>query len=91
MGNILGSCCFNVAIISLLTQIKPKQNPPQVEGSPAHMLSSGFGVCMISCVLLMIAMVEHVGVNSSAANVTEWSFAAMVAAAGRRKEASCAS
>jgi len=51
MGDALGSCVFNLAIIALLDVMTPNE-PIQVKLGPANLLTAGFSIVVISAVLV---------------------------------------
>lgn len=50
MGDVLGSCVFNLTIIALLDFMTPGE-PLRIRLGPGHLISAGFGVVLIGIVL----------------------------------------
>lgn len=50
MGDVLGSCVFNLAIIALIDFMTPGE-PMRIKLGTGHLISAGFGVVLISIVL----------------------------------------
>ncbi len=51
LGDALGSCVFNLAIIALIDFMTPKE-PMQVKLGPGNLLTAGFSIIIISTVLV---------------------------------------
>ena len=56
VGDILGSCMFNLLILSMMDAISGKQAPLSARASPGHALAIGFG-----CILVGVAGIGIVG------------------------------
>jgi cation:H+ antiporter len=50
VGDILGSCAFNLGILALLDAFTPKHKPLLGLASPTHMLNAGLGIILIAMV-----------------------------------------
>lgn len=50
VGDILGSCAFNLGILSMMDVFTPKNHPLFLKTSRNHVLIAGFGIIMISLV-----------------------------------------
>jgi cation:H+ antiporter len=50
VGDILGSCAFNLGILSLMDIFTPKDHPLFTNTSQSHVLTAGFGIILISLV-----------------------------------------
>lgn len=50
VGNILGSCAFNLGILAMLDAFVPKRKTLFGLASPSHMLSAGLGIVMMTLV-----------------------------------------
>lgn len=77
MGNIYGSCCFNIAIISLLNIIR-KKGSLLTDANSAHVLSSAFGITLIVMSMLLLVAIQSFGAGGAEANIAEWAVSAMV-------------
>lgn len=54
VGNIIGSCLFNMLIISLLDMFFPSRPPVTYSGNIGHILSASFGIIMFSVIVFAI-------------------------------------
>lgn len=50
VGDILGSCAFNLGILALMDAFVPKRKPLLGIASPSHMLNAGLGILMMTLV-----------------------------------------
>lgn len=50
VGDILGSCAFNLGILALMDAFVPKRKPLLGLASPSHMLNAGLGILMMTLV-----------------------------------------
>lgn len=50
VGDILGSCAFNLGILSLMDVFTPKNHPLLANTSKSHILIGGFGIILIALV-----------------------------------------
>jgi cation:H+ antiporter len=70
VGDILGSCAFNLGILAMLDAFIPKQQPIFGIASPNHILNTGLGIILISLVGLALflpydfAIVPWIGMSS---------------------------
>ncbi len=59
VGDVLGSCVFNLLIISILDAMHPI-SPISSKAYQGHVLSAGFGILLLSIVTISISMRSHV-------------------------------
>lgn len=70
VGDILGSCAFNLGILSLMDVFTPKEKPLFSNISKSHILAAGFGIILISLVGLNLfldkdfALTPFIGISS---------------------------
>ncbi len=50
VGDILGSCAFNLGILAMMDAFVPKRKPLLGLASPSHMLNAGLGILMMTLV-----------------------------------------
>lgn len=50
VGDILGSCAFNLGILAMLDAFVPKRRPLLGVASPSHMLNAGLGIILLTLV-----------------------------------------
>lgn len=50
VGDVLGSCAFNLGILAMLDAFVPKRKPLLGLASPSHMLNTGLGILMLTLV-----------------------------------------
>jgi cation:H+ antiporter len=50
VGDILGSCAFNLGILAMMDAFVPKRKPLLGIASPSHMLNAGLGILMMTLV-----------------------------------------
>lgn len=62
IGDVLGSCVFNLAIIALIDFMTPGE-PLRIRLGPGHLVSAGFGVILISIVLTGLTLPAMPGMN----------------------------
>ena len=60
VGDILGSCAFNLGILSLMDVFTPKDHPLLSQSSKSHILIAGFGIILISLVGLGLYLSEDI-------------------------------
>ena len=77
IGNVYGSCCFNIAIISLLNAVR-KKGSLLTDANTAHVLSSAFGIILMIISMLMLVAIQSFGQGAAMANPTEWTVAALI-------------
>lgn len=76
-GNIFGSCCFNITLIVLLNAMLGGGSVLRsVSGS--HALTSSFGLALMGLALLGIVLVDKFSGSPRLAQVTEWTWAALI-------------
>ncbi len=54
VGNVIGSCAFNILILSLLDAAFPKHLPITFEAQTGHVIAAAFGVVLMSVVVFSI-------------------------------------
>ncbi|MEZ5016802.1 MAG: hypothetical protein R2800_07105 [Flavipsychrobacter sp.] len=54
VGNVIGSCAFNILIISLLDIIFPKRPPMTYTAQTGHVIAASFGIVLLSLVVFSI-------------------------------------
>ena len=60
VGDILGSCAFNLGILSMMDVFTPKTHPLFANTSKSHVLTAGFGIILISLVGLGLFLNEDI-------------------------------
>src|SRR5690606_31630157 len=64
VGNVIGSCAFNILILSLLDVAFPKRMPITYEANTGHVIAAAFGVvlmCVVSFSIIRPGMFGHIG------------------------------
>ncbi|SKB58907.1 sodium:calcium antiporter [Maribacter arcticus] len=56
VGDIVGSCAFNILIISIMDMFYNKKKPLTSDVQPGHIISASFGIMMLSVVAVAILM-----------------------------------
>lgn len=60
VGDILGSCAFNLGILSMMDVFTPKSHPLFANTSKSHVLTAAFGIFLISLVGLGLFLSEDI-------------------------------
>ncbi len=63
VGDIIGSCAFNLGILAMLDAFTPKHQPIFGVASQTHILNAGLGIILITLVGLTIFIPHHVAVT----------------------------
>jgi cation:H+ antiporter len=63
VGDIIGSCAFNLGILAMLDAFTPKHQPIFGVASQTHILNAGLGIILIALVGLTIFIPHHVAVT----------------------------
>lgn len=64
VGNVVGSCTFNILILSLLDVMFPKRLPVTYEAQPGHIIAAAFGVvllCVVALSIIQPGLMGHIG------------------------------
>lgn len=59
VGDVLGSCVFNLLILSILDALHPL-SPISSKAHPGHVLSAGYGILLLSIATISISLSSHV-------------------------------
>ncbi|MEY3349588.1 MAG: hypothetical protein RLY46_1627 [Bacteroidota bacterium] len=63
VGDIIGSCAFNLGILAMLDVFTPKHKPIFGIASQTHILNAGLGIILITIVGLTIFIPHHIAIT----------------------------
>lgn len=63
VGNILGSCAFNLGILSMMDFFMPKDRPLFSHVSRSHILAASFGILLIALVGLSLFLEQDIVIS----------------------------
>lgn len=63
VGDIIGSCAFNLGILALLDAFTPKKIPIFGIASQTHILNAGLGIILIALVGLVMFIPHHIAIT----------------------------
>lgn len=63
VGDILGSCAFNLAILSMMDIFTPKDRPLLSQVSRSHILAAAFGIILIALVCLSLFLDKEIVIS----------------------------
>ena len=64
VGNVIGSCTFNILIISLLDVVFPKKLPVTYVAEKGHIIAAAFGIvllCIVTLSIIQPGLMGHIG------------------------------
>ncbi|MEO0001678.1 MAG: hypothetical protein RL766_1724 [Bacteroidota bacterium] len=63
VGDIIGSCAFNLGILALMDAFTPKKQPIFGMASQTHILNAGLGIILITLVGLVMFIPHHIAIT----------------------------
>ena len=63
VGDVIGSCAFNLGILALLDAFIPQRKPLLGIASPTHLLNAGLGTILIAMVGITLYIPHHVAIT----------------------------
>jgi cation:H+ antiporter len=63
VGDIIGSCAFNLGILALMDAFTPKKQPIFGMASQTHILNAGLGIILIALVGLVMFIPHHIAIT----------------------------
>ena len=64
VGNMLGSCAFNLGILAIMDAFVPKQKSIFSIGSPSHILAASLGIILMGIVGLGLFLADDIAITS---------------------------